>query len=59
MGDEDGGVGLQCKVCDRGGLPVVYLTSTRDWHSYHGTDVAVTRTIADFLEAAGRHRHTL
>jgi hypothetical protein len=24
QGDEDGGVGVQCRTCDRGGMPVVY-----------------------------------
>lgn len=56
QGDEDGGVGLQCKLCDRGGAPVALLTTHGD-RSYAGTDVVMVYTIADPLEAARTHRY--
>lgn len=58
MGDEDAGVGLHCKVCDRwrGGQPVAYLTARGD-RSYEGTDVMIVYSIAGLLRSASIHTH--
>lgn len=56
-GDEDGGVALQCKVCDREGLPVAYLT-TRGDRSWQGTDVIVAYSIDELLRSASMHTHS-
>lgn len=55
-GDEDCGVGLDCRLCDRGGAPIAYYVGIDD-SAYEGTDVIVVRTIADLLGAGEQHRN--
>jgi len=45
VGDEDCGVGIDCQVCDRGGVPIAYYTWPGN-HVYENTDVKVVHTIA-------------
>lgn len=54
MGDEDGDVGLGCRFCDRGGAPIVYLSST-PYNPYENTDVILVREISDMMLAGARH----
>lgn len=54
VGDEDCGVGINCRVCDRGGAPIAYYTSPDDL-AYQGTDVERVHTIAALVEAGQRH----
>jgi hypothetical protein len=54
QGDEDAGVGIQCRVCDRGGAPVAYYTYP-DGQAYEGTDVQVVHTITALFNAGLRH----
>ncbi len=56
-GDEDCGVGLHCRTCDRGGSPVAYypgLTSPYEDRA----DVATVDTIAALLDAGRQHLTT-
>lgn len=55
MGDEDTGVGLNCRICDRGGLPVVYYTSSDDDKTYAKTDVVVVHTIIAMISGGMEH----
>lgn len=57
-GDEDGGVGLQCRACDRGGRPIAYYD--RD-DSFYGDDPEVENvtTIFGLLAAANYHERTV
>lgn len=54
VGDEDCGVGLDCRLCDRGGAPIAYLTHPDD-RAYAGTDVQVVHTITPLLAAGEAH----
>ncbi len=51
MGDEDGGVGLQCRLCDLGGRPVTYYGHD----PYPSPEVVSVTTITDFLSAGVAH----
>jgi hypothetical protein len=53
-GDEDGGVGLDCRLCDRGGAPIAYY-SWPDDRTYEGTDVVRVSTISALLDAGQQH----
>lgn len=53
-GDEECGVGINCRVCDRGGAPIAYYTHPSD-RVYQGTDVKVVHTIAALISAAEEH----
>jgi hypothetical protein len=53
-GDEDTGVGLQCRLCDRGGLPVAYYCGISTAYEDRA-DVASVNTIAALLDAGRRH----
>lgn len=56
VGDEDGDVGLNCKICDRGGMPVVHYTSTKTSYApYAGTDVVIVDTINDMIVKGTKH----
>lgn len=52
VGDEDCGVGIQCRVCDTGGAPIAYLG---DAAAYAHTGVAVVQSIKDLLTTADAH----
>jgi hypothetical protein len=55
-GDEDTGVGLHCRTCDRGGAPVAYLCpqGTRNpWA--RDADVAEARGIVSLLAVGRTH----
>lgn len=56
-GDEDCGVGIDCRVCDRGGAPIAYYTGIDD-RTYEGTDVEIVHTITALIEAGQRHADT-
>ncbi len=55
QGDEDSGVGINCRICDRGGAPIAYYTHPDD-RTWNGTDVQVVFTIAELIEAGDRHK---
>jgi hypothetical protein len=57
QGDEDCGVGMVCLLCDRGGLPIAYLTTAGD-RTYEGTDVKVVYSIDEFLRMPSLHTHS-
>jgi hypothetical protein len=50
MGDEDGGVGLQCRDCDTGGRPVMYYGYT-----YPDPTMPITLSIDELFAARTRH----
>lgn len=54
VGDEDCGVGVDCRVCDRGGAPIAYYAGIDD-RAYEGTDVEVVHTITALIEAGQHH----
>jgi len=54
MGDEDCGVGVNCKFCDRGGLPVIYYSFPED-KTYSATDVVIVNSITGFISAMKKH----
>lgn len=53
-GDEDTGVGLQCRLCDRGGLPVAYYLGISSPYGDR-CDVVSVDTIAALLDAGRQH----
>jgi hypothetical protein len=55
-GDEDCGVGLDCRLCDRGGAPIAYYSWPGD-RTYEGTDVVRVQTITALLSAGREHLH--
>jgi hypothetical protein len=55
-GDEDCGVGLDCRECDRGGAPVAYYLGISDAYA-NDADVEVVETIAGLTAAAEWHAH--
>ncbi|MEV7013292.1 hypothetical protein [Streptosporangium sp. NPDC051022] len=57
IGDEDCGVGLHCRRCDRGGLPVAYYAGLCDPYDGDPTVESVT-AIFGLLAAADRHHRT-
>ena len=52
-GDEDAGVGLACRLCDRGGLPIAYCGV--DDRAYQGTDVIIVHAPTALLAAGLDH----
>lgn len=54
VGDEDGDVGLNCRVCDRGGAPIVFIT-TSAYNPYENTDVVVVHQISEMFAPAAKH----
>lgn len=54
LGDEDGDVGLQCRECDRGGLPVVHYSGAGS-NPYPKTDVVFVMRIGRLLDAGLAH----
>jgi hypothetical protein len=55
MGDEDGDVGLQCRECDRGGLPVVFYTTNKKVTGYQDASVIVVHSILDLVMEGTNH----
>jgi len=56
MGDEDGGVGINCRTCDRGGAPIAYYEPYPGGPaSYVGTDVVIVDSIEDLIAAGRAH----
>lgn len=53
-GDEDTGVGISCRRCDRGGLPLAYYVGIDD-KAYANTDVFVTESIIDLVAFGLNH----
>lgn len=54
VGDEDSGVGLDCRLCDRGGAPIAYYSHPDD-RTYQGTDVVITHSVTALLNAGQSH----
>lgn len=55
MGDEDGDVSLQCRVCDTGGLPAVFYTDDTKSNPYKGTDTVIVHLISEMMTAGAKH----
>lgn len=56
VGDEDTGVGVDCRRCDRGGLPIAYLLTYPDDRTYaDADDVQLVHTITELINAAQQH----
>lgn len=53
VGDEDCGVGIDCRICDRGGAPIAYYAGISP--AWLSTDVIVVDTITDLIEAGTHH----
>jgi hypothetical protein len=53
-GDEDCGVGINCRICDRGGAPVAYYEGISTG-VYAGADVETVSTISALISAGERH----
>jgi hypothetical protein len=59
-GDEDCGVSLMCRECDRGGLPIAYYGPSGGPYPYAGNrDVEPCRTIVALHAAAIYHVGTV
>jgi len=54
MGDEDGGVELNCRTCKRDGLPIAYYSSFES-SSYKDTEVILVQSINALLIAGRTH----
>jgi hypothetical protein len=58
-GDEDGDVGVQCRLCDRGGAPIIFYTIPETNHNpYKDTDVVLVHSIVDLLDETIKHIQT-
>jgi len=56
VGDEDTGVGLHCRTCDRGGLPVAYVCPEGVANPYrHEGDVVMVHGVLSMVEAGREH----
>lgn len=56
VGDEDTGVSMDCRLCDRGGLPIAYLLTSVDDDGYiDNEDVLRVGTITELINAGQRH----
>lgn len=55
VGDEETGVGLDCRLCDRGGAPVAYYPPHPGDCAYEGTDVQAVQSITALIEAGQQH----
>lgn len=53
LGDEDAGVGLFCRDCDTGGIPVIYYGGV-----HPDPAIPVTESIDEFFAARSRHDMT-
>lgn len=54
LGDEDGGVELNCRTCKREGLPVAYYACF-DSPAYKDTEVIIVKSINALLIAGRTH----
>lgn len=55
-GDEDCGVSMDCRLCDRGGLPIAYLLTYAGDTTYAGNDdVQRVLTITALIDAGQQH----
>jgi len=52
-GDEDGGVGIECRLCDAGGQPVAYYGWDNPYHKV--PEVTHVREIGALINAATAH----
>lgn len=58
-GDEDCGVGLDCRVCDRGGAPIAYYAGLdQPYPTGRAPDVVPVDTIAGLLSVGIAHQAT-
>ena len=55
VGDEDGGVGMMCRECDRRGLPIIQYEISPAYEPYKGTDVIVVHSVSDMFAPATKH----
>jgi hypothetical protein len=56
VGDEDCGVSVDCKLCDRRGLPIAYLLTYDGDTTYAGNaDVQRVHTITALIDAGQQH----
>lgn len=55
MGDEGCGIGLQCRQCDRGGLPIAYYMYPEDRTYAAADDVRVVHAIYDLISEGLTH----
>lgn len=56
VGDEDCGVGINCRVCDRGGAPVAYYAGiSQPYPTAAAPDVVPTDTVAGLFATAVSH----
>ena len=56
QGDEDGGVGMNCRRCDLGGEPIAYYEPYPNGRPpYEGTDVKPVTTISALIFAGQYH----
>jgi hypothetical protein len=60
VGDEDCGVGINCRVCDLGGAPIAYYDGGlgQPYPTAQAPDVVPVDTIEALLSAALDHRTT-
>lgn len=56
VGDEDCGVGINCRICDRGGAPIAYYAGLdQPYPTELASDVVPVDTIAALISAAEKH----
>lgn len=56
VGDEDCGVGLDCRLCDRGGAPIAYYPGiSQPYPTTVAPDVIPADTISALFEAGQQH----
>ena len=56
VGDEDTGVSLDCRLCDRGGLPIAYLLTYPDDPTYAKVDdVLRVQSITQLIDGGQQH----
>jgi len=56
VGDEDCGVGIDCRACDRGGAPIAYYAGLdQPYPTDAAPDVIPVDTIDALLAAAAEH----
>lgn len=60
VGDEDCGVGLDCRTCDRGGAPIAYYDAGlgQPYPTKLAPDVVPVDTIDALLDAGQQHLRT-
>lgn len=53
--EHDYEVGIHCRICDRGGLPIACYTQQPGSQAYAGTDVEMVTTITALVRAGSKH----